>query len=136
MKNPELSLPRSTGSNKLSTLFLYFVLSPLLCAFSGFHLTSYLLVGLYTWPRTSRVLVLTIGTFIFVYEFIFKSQAPQFTSSKTLIPKGMGPLYLPYPICHWCRGPRRLGPIFRVKNCYSQIKFKILLVLTKKRANE
>lgn len=70
------------GSNKLSTLFLYFVLSPLLCAFSGFHLTSYLLVGLYTWPRTSRVLVLIFGTCIFVYEFIFKSQAPQFASGK------------------------------------------------------
>ncbi len=45
-------------------------------------MTSYLLVGLYTWPRTSRVLVLTIGTCIFVYEFIFKNQAPQFASEK------------------------------------------------------
>ena len=71
------------GSNKLSTLFLYYVLSPILCAFSGFHLTGYLLVGLYTWPRTSRTIVLTIGTLIFVYEFIFKSQAPQFASGKT-----------------------------------------------------
>ena len=70
------------GSNKLSTLILYFVFSPLLCAFSGFHMTSYLLVGLYTWPRTSRVIVLTVGTLIFVYEFIFKSQAPQFASGK------------------------------------------------------
>ena len=70
------------GSNKLSILFLYFVLSPLLCAFSGFHMTSYLLVGLYTWPRTSRTIVLTVGTLIFVYEFILKSQAPQFTSGK------------------------------------------------------
>ncbi len=70
------------GSNKLSTLFLYFVLSPLLCAFSGFHMTSYLLVGLYTWPRTSRVLVLTLGTLVFVYEFIYKSPAPQFASEK------------------------------------------------------
>ncbi len=87
MNNPELSLPRSTGASKLSTLFLYFVLSPVLCAFSGFHMTSYLLVGLYTWPRTSRVLVLTIGTLIFVYEFIFKSQAPQFTSGKPLAQK-------------------------------------------------
>lgn len=70
------------GSSKISTLFLYFVLSPLLCAFSGFHITSYLLVGLYTWPRTSRVIVLTLGSLIFVYEFIYKSQAPQFASAK------------------------------------------------------
>ena len=70
------------GSSKLSSLFLYFVFSPLLCAFSGFHMTSYLLVGQYTWPRTSRVLVLTLGTLVFVYEFIYKSQAPQFASAK------------------------------------------------------
>ena len=82
MNNPELALSRSMGSNTLSTLFLYYVLSPLLCAFSGFHLTSYLLVGLYTWPRTSRTIVLTLGSLIFVYEFIFKSQAPQFASGK------------------------------------------------------
>ena len=82
MTNPELSLSRSMGSNKLSTLFLYYILSPLLCAFSGFHLTGYLLVGLYTWPRTSRTIVLTIGTIIFVYEFVFKGQSPQFPSGK------------------------------------------------------
>lgn len=45
-------------------------------------MTSYLLVGLYTWPRTSRVLTLTLGTLVFVYEFIYKSQAPQFASEK------------------------------------------------------
>jgi hypothetical protein len=45
-------------------------------------MASYLLVGLYTWPRTSRVIVLTVGTLIFVYEFIYKSQAPQFASGK------------------------------------------------------
>ena len=50
-------------------------------------MTSYLLVGLYTWPRTSRVLVLTIGTLIFVYEFLFKSQSPQFTTGKPLSQK-------------------------------------------------
>ena len=83
MNNSELSVSNSLGSNKLSTLFLYFVFSPVLCAFSGFHLTSYLLVGLYTWPRTSRTLVLTVSTFIFVYEFIYKSQGPQFSSKKT-----------------------------------------------------
>ncbi len=83
MNHSELPLPQSMGSNKLSTLFLYYILSPLLCAFSGFHLTSYISVGLYTWPRTSRTIVLVIGTLIFVYEFIFKSQAPLFPSGKS-----------------------------------------------------
>jgi hypothetical protein len=83
MNNSEVSPSGSMGVSKLSTLFLYYVFSPVLCAFSGFHLTSYLLVGLYTWPRTSRVLVLTVSTFIFVYEFIYKSDAPRFASGKT-----------------------------------------------------
>lgn len=48
-------------------------MAPVLCAFSGFHTASYLLVGVYTWPRTSRVIVLTIGMVIFSYEFIFKN---------------------------------------------------------------
>ena len=103
MHNSELSASRSMGSNKLSTLFLYYVLSPLLCAFSGFHLTSYLLVGLYTWPRTSRTIVLTVGTLIFVYEFIFKSQAPQFVSGKIMVSRRMGSLYFDHPFCLWSR---------------------------------
>ncbi len=73
MYNPDLSAQRSVGSSKLSTSFLYFCLAPLLGAFTGFHTASYMLAGLYTWPRTSRVMVLIIGMLIFSYEFIFKN---------------------------------------------------------------
>jgi hypothetical protein len=69
------------GSLRLSTSFLHFVLAPVLCAFSGFHTASYLFVGLYTWPRTSRVIVLTIGMLIFSYEFIYKNQSSRPTST-------------------------------------------------------
>ena len=69
------------GSHRLSASFLYFFLAPVLCAFSGFHTASYLLVGLYTWPRTSRVIVLTIGMLIFSYEFIFKNHLSRPTST-------------------------------------------------------
>ena len=75
------------GSGKLSTWFLFVCLAPVLCAFSGFHAASYFLTGLYTWPRTSRVLVLTIGMLIFSYEFIFKHHVPQLPSGKTLSQK-------------------------------------------------
>ncbi|PJA80132.1 MAG: hypothetical protein CO149_01290 [Nitrospirae bacterium CG_4_9_14_3_um_filter_51_5] len=68
------------GSHRLSAPFLYFFLAPVLCAFSGFHTASYLLVGLYTWPRTSRVIVLSIGMLIFSYEFIYKNQSSHPTS--------------------------------------------------------
>jgi hypothetical protein len=69
------------GSHRLSASFLYFFLAPVLCAFSGFHTASYLLVGLYTWPRTSRAIVLTIGMLIFSYEFIFKNHLSRPTST-------------------------------------------------------
>ena len=69
------------GSHRLSTSFIYFFLAPVLCAFSGFHTVSYFLVGLYTWPRTSRVIVMTIGILIFSYEFIYKNQMSRPTSN-------------------------------------------------------
>jgi hypothetical protein len=80
MEHPGPPFPQAMGSHRLSTSFLYFFLAPILCAFSGFHAASYLLVGLYTWPRTSRVIVLTIGMLIFSYEFIFKNNMARPTS--------------------------------------------------------
>jgi hypothetical protein len=80
MEHPGPLFPRAMGTHRLSTSFLYFFLAPVLCAFSGFHTASYLLVGLYTWPRTSRVIVLTVGMLIFSYEFIFKNNMSRPTS--------------------------------------------------------
>lgn len=69
-------------SRKFSTWLLFSFLAPVLCAFSGFHGASYLLAGVYTWPRTSRVIVLTVGMLIFAYEFIFKHASPPLASGK------------------------------------------------------
>ena len=73
MNNQEASLQTSGKSSRISTAFLFFCLAPVLSAFSGFHTAGYILAGLYTWPRTSRVIVLTIGVLIFSYEFIFRN---------------------------------------------------------------
>lgn len=81
MEHPGISTPQAMGSPRLSASFLHFFLAPLICAFSGFHTASYLFVGLYTWPRTSRVLVLTIGMLIFSYEFIYKNHVSRPTST-------------------------------------------------------
>lgn len=51
-----------------------FVLAPLILFCSGFFTTDFLLSGLYTWPRTSRVLVLTLTVAILSYEFVYKEQ--------------------------------------------------------------
>jgi hypothetical protein len=74
MEHSGLHSPPTRGSHQFSAPFLHFFLAPVLCAFSGFHTASYLVVGLYTWPRTSRVIVLTIGMLIFSYEFIYKNR--------------------------------------------------------------
>ena len=51
-----------------------FVLAPLILFFSGFFTTDFVLSGIYTWPRTSKVLVLTITIVVLSYEFVYKEQ--------------------------------------------------------------
>ena len=51
-----------------------FVLAPLVLFFSGFFTANFLASGHYTWPRTSRVLVLTLTVLILSYEFVYKEQ--------------------------------------------------------------
>jgi len=51
-----------------------FVVAPLVLFFSGFFTTDFLLSGMYTWPRTSRVVVLTITIVVLAYEFVYKEE--------------------------------------------------------------
>ncbi len=51
-----------------------FVIAPLTLLCSGFFTADFLLSGLYTWPRTSRVMVLTLTVAILSYEFVYKEQ--------------------------------------------------------------
>ncbi len=48
------------------------VLAVVLCAWSGFFIMDFLLSGIYTWPRSSRVLALVGAIFILSWEFIYK----------------------------------------------------------------
>lgn len=51
-----------------------FVVAPLILFISGFFTADFLLSGMYTWPRTSKVLVLTITIAVLSYEFVYKEQ--------------------------------------------------------------
>ena len=51
-----------------------FVIAPVLLLFSGFFTMDFLLSGAYTWPRTSRIMALTLTLAILAYEFIYKEQ--------------------------------------------------------------
>jgi hypothetical protein len=51
-----------------------FVIAPFVLFSSGFFTTDFLLSGVYTWPRTSRVFVLTLTMCVLAYEFVYKEQ--------------------------------------------------------------
>lgn len=53
---------------------LRFVLAPLILLSSGFFTANFLFSGQYTWPRTSRTLILTITIVVLAYEFVYKEQ--------------------------------------------------------------
>ncbi|HKW86605.1 MAG TPA: hypothetical protein VJM82_06025 [Nitrospiraceae bacterium] len=50
------------------------VIAPLVLLSSGFFTADFLLSGVYTWPRTSRIIVLTITLVVLSYEFVYKEQ--------------------------------------------------------------
>jgi hypothetical protein len=55
-----------------------FVVAPLVLVFSGFFTADFVLSGVYTWPRTSRVLVLSITLVVLAYEFVYQEQRLRF----------------------------------------------------------
>jgi len=51
-----------------------YVLAPIIFLFSGFFTANFLISGHYSWPRTSRVLALTLTLLVLSYEFVYKEQ--------------------------------------------------------------
>jgi len=75
------------------------VLAPLVLFVSGFFTANFAISGEYSWPQTSRVLVLTFTVLILSYEFVYKEQlsinaqpgrAKTVVFSSCLIPYGIG----------------------------------------------
>lgn len=56
-------------------------LAPLVLLFSGFFTANFVVSGHYSWPQTSRVLVLTLTVLVLSYEFVYKEQLSQNASS-------------------------------------------------------
>lgn len=67
-----------TGWNARFTSAVRFVIAPLVLLSSGFFTANFLLSGVYTWPRTSRVLVLSLSLLVLAYEFVYKEQCLRF----------------------------------------------------------
>lgn len=60
-----------------------FILAPLLLFSSGFFTADFLVSGVYTWPRSSRVVVLTLTVLILGYEFVYKEALPTTDAAET-----------------------------------------------------
>ncbi len=99
----ELTVPTSVWSERIAG-FVRRVLAPLLFAWSGFFTADFVLSGAYTWPRTSRVFVLTLTLFILSYEFVYQAartapqgddaQAKRLVQQACFIPYAVGILLL------------------------------------------
>ena len=51
-----------------------FALAPLVLLYSGFSTANFIFSGVYTWPRTSQTLALTLTVLILSREFVYKEQ--------------------------------------------------------------
>jgi len=54
------------------------VIAPLVLLFSGFFTADFVLSGVYTWPRSSRAVVLSITLVVLAYEFVYQEQRLRF----------------------------------------------------------
>ena len=71
------SLPSHPESNQLFAKIIRYALAPVVLLLSGFFTANFLIVGQYTWPRTSRILALTLTLVVLSYEFVFKELRTQ-----------------------------------------------------------
>jgi hypothetical protein len=59
-----------------------YVLAPTILGLSGFFTANFLVSGLYTWPRTSRILALTLTLLVLSYEFVYNEERARTGSSE------------------------------------------------------
>ncbi len=74
------------------------VLAPFLLFSSGFFTANFLISGQYNWPRTSRVLVLTLTLAVLAYEFVYKEQLERTTSQERAFQALLYSCLVPYAV--------------------------------------
>ena len=95
---------RAKGFGKLPlSAIVNLVLAVLLSAWSGFFTMDFLLSGIYTWPRSSRVATLTCAVIILAYEFIYKEHQARHAAVT-----GVTPLHM---VVYACMIPYMLGTL-------------------------
>jgi hypothetical protein len=76
---PNPPVPEKVNRLPLSAI-IHMVLAVCLLAWSGFFTMDFLLSGVFTFPRTSRVITLTFAVMILSYEFIYEEHRTRFSS--------------------------------------------------------
>ena len=92
--NSDTNLRPLYGVNQGFGQVIRFFIAPVALCLSGFHTMDFLLSGVYSWPRTSRVLALTLAVVILTYEFVYKEQ-----QSRTAQGSGSLPLRVVFFSC-------------------------------------
>ena len=94
----------ATGFGKLPlSAIVNLALAVLLSAWSGFFTMDFLLSGIYTWPRSSRVATLTCVVVILAYEFIYKEHQARHAAVTGIVPLQM--------VIYTCLIPYMLGTL-------------------------
>jgi hypothetical protein len=73
-RTPDRPAPTSGGRPAWFAESVRLVVAPLVLFLSGFFMTQFLLSGEYTWPKTSRALILSLTIAVLAYEFVYKEQ--------------------------------------------------------------
>lgn len=68
------AVPSAPHWHRLFAQVVRYGLAPVLLLFSGFFTANFLISGQYAWPRTTRVLALTLTLLVLSYEFVYKEQ--------------------------------------------------------------
>lgn len=74
---PDLRTDRPGTTPRWHHVFAHsvrYVLAPIILAVSGFFTANFFISGQYSWPRTSRILALTLTLLVLTYEFVYKEQ--------------------------------------------------------------
>lgn len=64
----------------------HLAIAVLVFSWSGFFTTDFLLSGVYTWPRSSRAIALTLAALILSYEFIYKEHLTRYSFLTGILP--------------------------------------------------
>lgn len=70
------------------------IVAPVVLFFSGFVTADFMVSGAYTWPRTSRTIILTLTVAVLAYEFVYKEHRAPYRALlySCLIPYAAGTL--------------------------------------------